>query len=154
MLPWYIAVQLRNPEFFRFFILEHNLARFSADVYHHPQPFWFYLPVFLLALMPWTIVLILAVLNRVPLIWFNSKNKAEDQPALSGLETSWPLFLLTWMLVPILFFSASHSKLPGYILPAVPAGALLVAGYLTIDAVMERSFLYPSPPPTESFAGC
>src|ERR1035441_7440918 len=35
MLPWYIAVQLRNPEFFRFFILEHNLARFSLDVYHH-----------------------------------------------------------------------------------------------------------------------
>ncbi len=60
MLPWYIAVQLRNPEFFRVFILEHNLARFSQDVYHHRQPFWFYLPVFLLAMMPWTLVLILA----------------------------------------------------------------------------------------------
>ena len=64
MLPWYIAVQLRNPEFFRVFILEHNLARFSQDVYHHRQPFWFYLPVFLLAMMPWTIVLVLAVAER------------------------------------------------------------------------------------------
>ena len=124
MLPWYIAVQLRNPEFFRFFILEHNLARFSQDVYHHHQPFWFYLPVFLLAMMPWTLALILAVAERVRLFW------AEGKQAFSSPEASWPLFLLIWMLVPILFFSASQSKLPGYILPAVPAGALLVAEYL------------------------
>jgi 4-amino-4-deoxy-L-arabinose transferase-like glycosyltransferase len=124
MLPWYIAVQLRNPEFFRFFILEHNLARFSLDVYHHHQPFWFYLPVFLLAMMPWTLALILAVGERVRLVW------AEGKQAFSSPETSWPLFLLIWMLVPILFFSASQSKLPGYILPAVPAGALLIAEYL------------------------
>ncbi len=124
MLPWYIAVQLRNPEFFRFFILEHNLARFSHDVYHHREPFWFYLPVFLLAMMPWTLALILVVAERVRLFW------AEGKQAFSSPETSWPLFLLIWMLVPILFFSASQSKLPGYILPAVPAGALLVAEYL------------------------
>ncbi len=124
MLPWYIAVQLRNPEFFRFFILEHNLARFSHDIYHHREPFWFYLPVFLLAMMPWTLALILAVAQRVRLVW------AEEKQAFSSPEASWPLFLLIWMLVPVLFFSASQSKLPGYILPAVPAGALLVAEYL------------------------
>ena len=124
MLPWYIAVQLRNPEFFRVFILEHNLARFSQDVYHHRQPFWFYLPVFLLALMPWTLVLIIALAERVRLIW------SEGKQAFSSPEDSWPLFLLLWMLAPILFFSASQSKLPGYILPAVPAAALLVGEYL------------------------
>jgi 4-amino-4-deoxy-L-arabinose transferase-like glycosyltransferase len=126
MLPWYIAVQVRNPEFFRFFILEHNLARFSRDVYHHRQPFWFYLPVFLLATMPWTLVLIMAVAERVRLIW------SERKEALAAFspEDSWPLFLLIWVFVPILFFSASQSKLPGYILPAVPAAALLVAEYL------------------------
>ena len=63
-LPWYVAVQLRNPEFFRFFILEHNLARFSTGVYHHPQPVWFFLPVFVLAMMPWTFALVLAVVER------------------------------------------------------------------------------------------
>jgi 4-amino-4-deoxy-L-arabinose transferase-like glycosyltransferase len=126
MLPWYIAVQVRHPEFFRVFILEHNLARFSQDVYHHRQPFWFYLPVFLLAMMPWTLALILAVAERARLIW----SEGWDKEAFSSPEDSWPLFLLIWMLVPILFFSASHSKLPGYILPAVPAGALLVAEYL------------------------
>jgi len=123
-LPWYIAVQLRNPEFFRSFILEHNLARFSTGVYHHPQPIWFFLPVFLLAMMPWTIVFILAVGERVRVIW------SEGREAFSSAEDSWALFLFLWMLVPILFFSASHSKLPGYILPSVPAGALLVAEYL------------------------
>jgi 4-amino-4-deoxy-L-arabinose transferase-like glycosyltransferase len=124
MLPWTIAVQLRNPEFFRVFILEHNLARFSQDVYHHRQPFWFYVPVFLLAMMPWTVVLIAAVVERARLIW------AEGKESFSSAEDSWPLFLAIWMLVPVLFFSASQSKLPGYILPAVPAGALLVAEYL------------------------
>lgn len=123
-LPWYVAVQLRNPEFFRVFILEHNLARFSANVYHHPQPFWFYLPVFLLAVMPWALALILAVWERIRLIW------AHGRQAFSSSEDSWALFLLIWMLVPVLFFSASQSKLPGYILPAVPAGALLVAEYI------------------------
>jgi 4-amino-4-deoxy-L-arabinose transferase-like glycosyltransferase len=124
MLPWYIVVQLRNPEFFRVFIVEHNLARFSQDLYHHRQPFWFYLPVFLLAMMPWTIVLVLAIAERARLIW------SEGNEAFSNPKDSWPLFLLIWMLVPIVFFSVSQSKLPGYILPAVPAGALLVAEYL------------------------
>jgi 4-amino-4-deoxy-L-arabinose transferase-like glycosyltransferase len=132
MLPWYIAVQVRNPEFFRVFILEHNLARFSGDVYHHHQPFWFYVPVFLLAVMPWTIALVFAVAERVRAVW------AEGKEAFSSPEDSWPLFLLIWMLVPILFFSASQSKLPGYILPAVPAGALLVTEYLAARRGQEK----------------
>ena len=123
-LPWYIAVQVRNPEFFRVFILEHNLARFSKDLYHHRQPLWFYLPVFLLAMVPWTIMLILAIAERARLIW------SEGKESFSSPEDSWQLFLLVWMLVPVLFFSASQSKLPGYILPAVPAGTLLVTEYL------------------------
>ena len=128
MLPWYIAVQLRNPQFFRFFILEHNLARFSQDIYHHRQPFWFYLPVFLLAMMPWTLVLIAAVVERVRAIW----SQGIKVLSTSTAEDSWQLFLLLWMSVPIVFFSASHSKLPGYIMPAVPAGALLIADYLAL----------------------
>ena len=123
-LPWYIAVQVRNPGFFRFFFLEHNLARFTTSVYHHPQPFWFFLPVFLLAMMPWTLWLIAAVVERVRAI------RREGKAAFVHARGSWTLFLLIWVLVPGLFFSASQSKLPGYILPAVPAGALLVSDYL------------------------
>jgi 4-amino-4-deoxy-L-arabinose transferase-like glycosyltransferase len=125
-MPWYVAVQLRNPEFFRTFILEHNLARFGQDLYHHRQPFWFYLPVLLLSLMPWTLWAVAAVVERLRLVWSEGKN------AFSRDEDSWQLFLLIWLLVPVLFFSASQSKLPGYILPAIPAGALLVSNYLAI----------------------
>src|SRR4029077_17821255 len=57
-LPWYAAVQFRNPEFFRVFILEHNLQRFGKDLYHPTQPFWYYLPVILLGLVPWTIFVV------------------------------------------------------------------------------------------------
>ena len=123
-MPWYVAVQLRNPDFFRVFILEHNLGRFGQDLYHHRQPFWFYLPVLLLSLMPWTLWLILALAQRLPLIW------SRKEEAFATPEGSWQLFLLIWLLVPVLFFSASHSKLPGYILPSIPAGALLVVAYL------------------------
>ncbi len=123
-LPWYVTVQLRNPDFFRIFILEHNLGRFGQDLYHHRQPFWFYLPVLLLALMPWTLWLILEVAERFRLLW------SEGRAAMSTSEDSWQLFLLLWLLVPVLFFSVSQSKLPGYILPSIPAGALLVSEYL------------------------
>ena len=132
-LPWYIAVQLRNPEFFRVFILEHNLARFGQDLYHHRQPFWFYLPVLLLCLMPWTIWLILVLAESLRLIW---SKKEEPCATPAG---SWQLFLLIWLLVPVLFFSASQSKLPGYILPSIPAGALLVTAYLRTRPVMKIS---------------
>ncbi|MGA9526732.1 MAG: glycosyltransferase family 39 protein [Terriglobales bacterium] len=125
-LPWYVAVQMRDPDFFRVFILEHNFARFSSNLYHHPQPFWFYVPVFLLAAMPWTIWLIAAVVEGLRKTW---RGRNEPNESFSA-KNAWPLFLLVWMFVPILFFSASQSKLPGYILPAVPAAALLVTDYL------------------------
>jgi len=124
MLPWYVLVQLHNPEFFRVFILEHNFGRFGHDLYHHRQPFWFYIPVLLVALMPWTLWLILAMVERARLIW------SEKREAWTTPEDSWQLFLLIWLLIPVLFFSASQSKLPGYILPATPAGALLVSEYI------------------------
>jgi len=136
-LPWYVIVQMRNPQFFRFFILEHNLARFSSNVYHHPQPFWFYLPVFLPALMPWTVWLIAALVERGRSI------RQEGREAFSSPEDSWALFLLVWTIVPVLFFSASQSKLPGYILPAVPAAALLVANYLAERQQKEIGISWP-----------
>jgi 4-amino-4-deoxy-L-arabinose transferase-like glycosyltransferase len=126
-LPWYFAVQMRNPEFFRVFILEHNLARFSKDLYHHREPFWYYLPVTALALVPWTIFVIAAFVHRVRL-W--GAKPTSVAPAESDLEYQFSVFACCWLLVPVVFFSISQSKLPGYILPALPAGALLLADYL------------------------
>ena len=130
-LPWYIAVQERNPEFFRVFILEHNLARFSTDIYHHTQPFWYYLPVTLLALVPWTIFVAEAFSQTAQAWWsasrLTAKIEGESRPG-SGYALS--IFACCWLIVPVAFFSVSQSKLPGYILPAIPAGAILLVEYL------------------------
>lgn len=122
-LPWYIFVQLHNPEFFRVFILQHNLARFGTNLYHHKQPFWYYLPVTLLGLVPWT-VLVIAGAALASRLW-----RSEGRNFLTAQDW-WQAFLLIWLIIPIAFFSISQSKLPGYILPALPAGALVVAEYI------------------------
>jgi 4-amino-4-deoxy-L-arabinose transferase-like glycosyltransferase len=119
-LPWYVAVQIGNPEFFQVFILQHNLARFSTDLYHHRQPFWFYLPVALLGLLPWVVFAAYGLVETARAWWSERAALFESGDALN-------FFLLLWLVFPILFFSLSQSKLPGYILPALPAGVLLVA---------------------------
>jgi 4-amino-4-deoxy-L-arabinose transferase-like glycosyltransferase len=126
-LPWYLAVQARNPEFFREFIVEHNLGRFSKNLYHHTQPFWYYLPVTALALVPW-IVFVIAAFARAIRMWLIGRRSMvppENKP-----EYRLAIFLSCWLVIPVVFFSISQSKLPGYILPAIPAGALLLADYL------------------------
>ena len=125
-LPWYFAVQLRNPQFFREFILQHNLARFSSNLYHHRQPFWYYLPVTALAFVPWTVFVIAAFVESIRIWWTERKSVSAE----ADLELQFTLFACCWLVVPIVFFSISQSKLPGYILPAIPAGAVLLADYL------------------------
>ncbi len=122
-LPWFVAVQLRNPEFFRIFILEHNLARFGTNLYRHQQPFWYVLVVALIGLLPWTIFTI-AALAETARGW-----KAEGRRIFEG-EDRFDVFLLLWLVTPIVFFSFSQSKLPGYILPALPAAPILVASFV------------------------
>ena len=119
-LPWFIAVQVRNPEFFHVFILQHNLARFGSNLYHHKEPFWFFLPVTLLALVPWIVLCCASILRTIQTWWASRESQSDD---LS-------LFLVLWLFVPVIFFSISQSKLPGYILPAVLAGVLLAAEYV------------------------
>ena len=125
-LPWYVAVEMRNPQFFREFILKHNLARFSSDLYHHRQSFWYYLPVTVLALVPWTVFVIGAFFDSVRAWWAERKSVSAEP----DFELQLNLFACCWLVAPVVFFSISQSKLPGYILPAVPAGAVLLADYL------------------------
>jgi len=120
--PWFIAVQHANPQFFRVFFLQHNLERFSSNVYHHPQPFWFYLPVALLALVPWTVFVVVALVDALRDWRFCTQQPAAQE----DLRT----YLALWFLIPVVFFSLSHSKLPGYILPAIPAGTILLADFI------------------------
>jgi 4-amino-4-deoxy-L-arabinose transferase-like glycosyltransferase len=132
-LPWYFAAQMRNPQFFREFILQHNLERFSSDLYHHRQPFWYYLPVTLLAFLPWTVFVVAAMVEPVR-IWWAERRLVSPEP---DLEWQFSLFACCWLAVPVIFFSFSQSKLPGYILPSIPAGAVLLADYLRRKLIDE-----------------
>jgi len=122
-LPWFVAVQRANPEFFRIFFLQHNLARYTtADLYHRHQPFWYFLPIALPALVPWTVFVIAAVVDAIR----DWRYSVAEPPGTEDLRT----FLTLWLLLPILFFSLSQSKLPGYLLPAIPAGTILLADFI------------------------
>src|SRR5579864_4020861 len=123
-LPWYVLVQARNPQFFDEFILRQNFARFGTNLYRHEYPWWYYGPVLVLGLMPWTIFAFLALGNALARWRTKPETRAEQE------NLALRAFLVAWALVPLVFFSASQSKLPGYILPAVPAWLLLASNYL------------------------
>ena len=119
-LPWYILCARRNPDFFRIFIIEHNFKRYLTPEFQHIQPFWFYIPIVLIAFFPWTVTSL--VLLRDTTHWWKNRGAVDS---LDFFLTSWPIFA-------VVFFSLSKSKLPGYILPAVPPMGLLVARSVSI----------------------
>ena len=132
VLPWYIAVQKRNPTFYRFFFLEHNLERFATNRYQHHQPFWYYLAVLMIGLMPWTVMSMRALVDSIEVSIAEWKVRHNPQRYLGHTRAgdAFPEFLVLWALFPILFFSFSGSKLPGYILPSIPPLTILTADYL------------------------
>jgi len=106
--PWYVLVyRAQGQAFLDVFFLDHNLRRFTSTIHNHPGPPWYYLPVLLAGLFPWTGLLVPAA--------------AETRP-----RDRRDLFLLCWLALPLLFFSAAGSKLPGYILPCLPPLAILM----------------------------
>jgi 4-amino-4-deoxy-L-arabinose transferase-like glycosyltransferase len=132
VLPWYIAVQKKNPTFYRLFFLEHNLERFATNRYQHHQAVWYYLAVVLLALMPWTAISIRALVDSIQISIAEWKVRHNPQRYLGHTRAgdAFPEFLVLWALFPIVFFSLSGSKLPGYILPSIPPLTILTADYL------------------------
>ncbi|HEV1992885.1 MAG TPA: phospholipid carrier-dependent glycosyltransferase, partial [Candidatus Acidoferrum sp.] len=113
-LPWYILCARRNPDFFRIFIIEHNFKRYLTPEFQHIQPFWFYIPITILALLPWA--------TLAPLLFADawrawSENRWRSSPAL---------LFTCWAVLTLVFFSISKSKLPGYVLPAIPPIVLLL----------------------------
>jgi 4-amino-4-deoxy-L-arabinose transferase-like glycosyltransferase len=132
VLPWFIAVQYQNPTFFREFFLEHNLERFATDRYQHVQPVWYYLVVVILAMMPWTVIAVRALIDGIltSVAEWRLRHSRKSTPCANRPGDAFPEFLVLWALIPIVFFSFSKSKLPGYILPSIPPLAILTGDYL------------------------
>ncbi len=122
--PWFVLVSLRNPTFLEVFVVEHHLRRFAGSV-GHPEGPWFYVPVLLLGCLPWTLLAAGLGLSRDGRRAFGSTRS----PAL--------LFVGLWAAVVLGFFSAAGSKLPTYILPALPALALALGA--STDAAMRST---------------
>ncbi len=132
VLPWFVAVQHDNPTFFREFFLEHNLERFATNRYEHQQPVWYYVVVVVLGLMPWTVIAIRALVDGIltSVAEWRLRHSKPDKPAPKRPGDAFPEFLVLWALIPIVFFTFSKSKLPGYILPAIPPITILTGDYL------------------------
>lgn len=111
--PWLVLVQRANPEFATFFFVHEHFARYLTEVHHRIRPWWYFFPVLAVGIVPW-----LTLLPRALIRGWRSEQPIESfQPAR---------FLLIWAIVIFAFFSASGSKLPSYIIPVLPALALLI----------------------------
>ena len=132
VLPWYIAVQRRNPTFFNEFFWKHNLERYTTNLYHHHQPVYYYLVVLILGMMPWTALSFRALMDGLDTSIAEWKVRFKPQRYVGHVRAgdAFPEFLVLWALFPIIFFSFSDSKLPGYILPSIPPLAILTGDYL------------------------
>ncbi len=118
-LPWYLLCYLRNGAvFLRTFFWEQHFGRFVSGSLAHGQPFWFYAPVVVAALMPWTPALLLLARRT---LYSDARQR----------------FLLLWPIFGLVFFSISRNKLPGYLLPLLPAVAAL-AGVALAEARRAR----------------
>ncbi len=118
---WYAPVMWRHGwTFIDEFIIQHHFARYTSNKYLHPQPIYFYVPIMLLLVLPWTAYLIAALWRARRWDWRETD---------SGVM-KFRLFALAWIVAVIGFFSLSGSKLPGYILPALPGAALLAGDEL------------------------
>ncbi|WP_428307938.1 glycosyltransferase [Lacipirellula sp.] len=115
--PWFYAVSQRDPAFISEFFYRHNLQRFAGAF--HAEPFWYFVPILLVAGHPWTFMAI----PYASFLW----SKKEPIRKLRSRSLSFPVLWSAWCFA---FFSMSSCKLPTYILPAAPAFALMIGHYL------------------------
>jgi 4-amino-4-deoxy-L-arabinose transferase-like glycosyltransferase len=109
VIPWHAAIlQRMGWEFVEVFFFQHNVDRFLTTVHRHPGPIYYYLPVLAVALFPWSAFAPAAIAR-----------------AMRGIEAR-RTFLLLWIVSPLVFFSLSGAKLPGYVLPVLPPFALSI----------------------------
>ena len=111
--PWYLWVDARNPGYLRYFFWNEHFTRYLTDEFNRAQSWFYFFFVIAVGFFPWTLLL--------PFVVKDSWRKIDDKN----------IFLILWAILPLLFFSASNSKLPHYILPIYPALAILTGRTIT-----------------------
>jgi len=122
-LPWYAVMWIRHGDgYLEGFFLGDNLERFATARFNDPRPWWFYLPVVLGGLLPWTPLMLVWV---HPVWRFLTRRKD-----IGTID----LRLLLWAILPLVFYSLSVGKQPRYVLPVLPPLAILLAA-----SILERT---------------
>jgi 4-amino-4-deoxy-L-arabinose transferase-like glycosyltransferase len=112
--PWFVSAARANPQFLKFFFVREHLQRFLTPIEHRTQPWWFFVPVLVVAIMPW--------LPQAARAWVSPFTERAPRGQFDAARLLW-----IWCVFVLVFFSCSDSKLIPYILPAIPALALLSA---------------------------
>lgn len=116
-LPWFVLAQQKYPQLFNYMFIGQQFNRYTAATYNNPQPWWFYLLSVVLLLFPW--------------VFFALNQLRRPTPQTLGMTApmakEWWLLCWIWAVAIITFFSIPNSKLVGYVLPVMPALALLSA---------------------------
>ena len=127
---WYLPMYQANGwKFIDEFFIQHHFQRYTSNKYQHPQPFYFFFWVLPLMTIPWLPFFIASIWSLVKRIFFRKDAKAQGEK-FTIHHSPLTIFAVSWLLVPLVFFSISGSKLPGYILPALPAALILTAEYV------------------------
>ncbi|HPD97380.1 MAG TPA: glycosyltransferase family 39 protein [Synergistales bacterium] len=123
--PWFVLVCLENPDFFNFFFIQEHFLRYTTKMHGRFEPWWWFIPILLVGLIPWTGFIPGAVKKAFP----STLSKPTHQERGN-------LFLLLWFAIIFAFFSLSSSKLIPYIIPVIPPLAILAGNFL--DGLMDR----------------
>jgi len=129
---WYLPMYLQHGYYFidQFFI-QHHFQRFTSNKYQHPQPFIFFFWMLPVLALPWAPL-------ALGELWKLFRGLLRHHTDTQDADHDLAVFAAVWLLVPLFFFSFSGSKLPGYILPAVPAAVVLAALFLVRSDVPGR----------------
>jgi 4-amino-4-deoxy-L-arabinose transferase-like glycosyltransferase len=125
-VPWHWLAALRLADFLQFFFVHEHFARYLTPIADRQEPWWFFGYVFLIGTVPWTLPAL-----RVIIGGWRARSDGQFSPAL---------FLWIWVIFVCVFFSLSDSKLMPYILPAMPALAVLIAALPV--GTLKRDFFY------------
>ncbi|MEZ5498128.1 MAG: glycosyltransferase family 39 protein [Steroidobacteraceae bacterium] len=117
--PWFWMMSREHPGFAEFFFVHEHFARFLTKVHQRDEPWWYFLPTLFLALVLW-------LPSVVPAL----RGAWRDSNAAHRLGSR---MLLVWCAGVFLFFSLSQSKLPPYVMPIMPALAVLIARQVAAD---------------------
>lgn len=123
--PWFYMVSKENPDFLYFFFVREHFLRYATKIHSRYEPFWFFIPMIPVGLMPWT-GFFFSLFSKESVLRSPSDKQTKDAN----------IYLLSWFIVIFVFFSFSSSKLIPYIVPCFPPLAILIAA--DIDRMIER----------------